>query len=512
MPQVANHAFETLIVVMSVTVLVILVMVVMVMGVRGHASSLPLLDHFCGPILTDARPKVRWEFRSWGEPPIVEEQIHTTSVTAQMKTTPPTWANTALLAFAGVFLLSSCSDGQLPDSLPFGDNAAAETTDTAALTSSDETPTSTTSADLPSLDPTSSETAEQGSTTTQEPPPPPLEPTLEVECATDPRTVTVTLSDPPDVPIDWELNVRRQPSGVGLDPVVELLFTGTGVPDEAIVHEVVANDLQFIVTSSNASGRAEAVVDVDRYSGCPIGASQQARVVERIDCVSGAFQFTPAPGSNILVDSVVVDRFGGTASTLQLNPSGTYRVPGWSGPDEVKAIVTFWDPDGRHVEHINHWCFGGPFGTELGGAYKVCADEAVMLAYPGEWVSSRDLGGSDCEFFRYGPVSNGADNNVTLNSLGATTLEDATASLLPPGPWIIADQEVLNAAAFSDRIGTVSGGERIRFALAWDNAPTLVRRVVWLVEVEGAVWRLEANIQGLEEIDGMANSLQFLPQ
>lgn len=429
-----------------------------------------------------------------------------------MMTTPPIRAHKAVVFVATVLLLAACSSDDVPGSLQFADDSPVDATvpEAEEVISGDETSTTTPLLDLAGSD-TETDDAASGPTTTQTPPPPPLEPTLEVECATNPRTVTVTFADDLDVPLEWELSARRLPGGPEAETVIESIAAGEGVPEEPMVHEVVTNDLTFIVSSTNASGSVEVEVDVDRYTGCPVAASFEGRIVEQIDCVSGAFRFSPAQPSDILVDSVVIDRVSGTDVTLQPNLSGTYLVPGWTGPEEVKAVVTFTDPTGLHAEHINHWCFGGPFGPDLGGDYKVCADEAVMLAYPGEWFSSIDLGGSTCEFFRYGPVT-GTDSNVTLRSLGATTLAEATASLLPPGPWMIADQEVVNPAAFSDRIGTISGGERIRFELSWDNAPSLVRRVVWLVEVEGVVWRLEANIQGLEEIDGMANSLQFLPQ
>ncbi len=445
-----------------------------------------------------------------------------------MRTLHATWATRrlVLVAVAALSFVACAGDDEgAPETLQFADDPADDpagnSAETADVTSTNRTTTSTTSVsastlvDIASLDIESLDNAAQGPTTTQVPPPAPLEPTLEVECATNPRTVTVTFADGPEVPLDWELSVTRQPGSTELDTLVEQLVSGTEVPEEPIVHEVVTNDLVFAVSTANASGSVEVAVDVHRYTGCPVAGSFQDRIVEQIDCVSGAFRFTPAIGSGIVVDSVVVDRVSASDSTLRVNQSGTYWVSGWSGPEEVKAIVTFRDSLGIYTEHINHWCFGGPFGSALGGDYKVCADEAVKLAYPGEWLSTIDLDGADgtsCAFFRYGPEDRRSDHNVTLESLGAMTLEDATVSLLPPGPWIIANEEAVNPSGFSDHIGTIAGGERIRFELAWDNAPSLVRRVVWLVDVEGIVWRLEANIQGLEEIDGMANSLQFLPQ
>jgi hypothetical protein len=422
--------------------------------------------------------------------------LHTTWVTKRL----------VLIAFAAL-LFVACAGEATPESLPFADDPAGDSAEAGEITSGDEAPTSTSLFDIDSL-----EDEVEGPTTTQVPPPVPLEPTLVVECATNPRTVTLTFADEFEVPLEWELAVRRRPSGIDRATVLETLDEGTEVPEEPLVYEVVTNDLRFSVSAENASGSIGIEVDVDSYTGCPEAGSLQGRAVEQIDCVSGAFEFTPALGSEIVVDSVVVDRVSGTDVTLPVSANGLYRVPGWSGPEEVKAVVTFTDSLGIHTEHINHWCFGGPFGRDLGGDYKVCADDAVMLAYPREWVSAIDGEGSDCAFFRYRPNAGSTDSNVTLSSLGAVTLDEAAASLLPPGPWIIANEEAVNPSGFSDHIGTIAGGERIRFELAWDNAPSLVRRVVWLVDVEGIVWRLEANIQGLEEIDGMANSLQFLSQ
>ena len=439
-----------------------------------------------------------------------------------MTTLHATWATNRLVLVAVAALLFVACTGEgygdgdgAPEALPFDDDFVGDSTETADVTSTSKTSTSTTSASATTLvDIEPLEDAAQGPTTTQVPPPAPLEPTLEIECATNPPMVTLTFADEPDVPLDWELTVRRQPGGTEFETLVEQVVSGTEVPEAPIVHEVVTNDLRFAVSAVNASGSVEVAVDVHRYTGCPVAGSFQGRIVEQIDCVSGAFRFTPAIDGEIVVDSVVVDRVSGTDVMLPVNTSGNYWVPGWSGPEEVKAIVTFIDSLGTYTEHINHWCFGGPFGPDLGGDYQVCADEAVKLAYPGEWFSTIDLDGADgttCGSFRYGP-EDGTDPNVTLEPLGAMTLEEATVSLLPPGPWIIANEKAVNPSGFSDHIGTIAGGERIRFELAWDNAPFLIRRVVWLIDVEGIVWRLEANIQGLEEIDGMANSLQFLPQ
>ncbi len=412
-----------------------------------------------------------------------------------------------VLVAAAVVLLAACSSESAPDSLPFVDDLDRDSGTSSDNARDDEEATLESLIDIESLN-----EAASGSTTTTVPPPEPQEPTLEVECATNPRTVTLSFADESDVPLDWEFTVRRQPGGTELESVVEQIAAGSDVPAEPIVHEVNTNDLSFAVSAANASGAVDAAVQVDRYTGCPVADSFEGRLVEQIDCVSGAFRFTPALNSDMTIDSVVVDRVSGPDATLPISTSGNYWVPGWGGPEEVKALVTFTDSSGTHTEHINHWCFGGPFGPDLGGDYKVCADDSVMLAYPREWYSAIDLDGSACTFFRYGPGSAATDHNVTLESMGQITIEEAKDALLPPGPWIIAREEPVNQNGFSDRIGTIAGGERIRFELAWDSAPTLTRRVVWLVDVEGIVWRLGANLQGLEEIDGMANSLQFLPR
>ncbi|MDW3177474.1 MAG: hypothetical protein R8J94_08825 [Acidimicrobiia bacterium] len=412
-----------------------------------------------------------------------------------------------VLAVAATVMFAACTSDGAPDSLPFVDDLDGDSNESSDIAGADEETTLESLLDIDSLNETVT-----GPTTTAVPPPEPVEPTLEVECATNPRTVTLTFADDADVPLEWELAVRRQPGGTDLETVVEQLASGSEVPSEPIVHDVNTNDLEFAVSVVNSSGAVDVAVKVHRYTGCPVADSFEGRLVEQIDCVSGAFRFTPAVNSDMAVDSVVVDRVSGTDAALPISTSGNYSVPGWDGPEEVKALVTFTDRSGTHTEHINHWCFGGPFGPDLGGDYKVCADDSVMLAYPREWVSAIDLDGSACSFFRYGPGSEATDHNVTLESMGQITIEEAKDALLPPGPWVIAREEPVNQNGFSDRIGTIAGGERIRFELAWDSAPTLTRRVVWLVDVEGIVWRLGANLQGLEEIDGMANSLQFLPR
>lgn len=417
-------------------------------------------------------------------------------------------AKSLIAALTTVVVLAACGgrDGSAPTALPLVDETESTTTavDDAAIVPST---TSTTVA-------TTTTTTTTSTTTTEAPPPVPLEPTLIVECATSPRTVTVTFADEPGTPLDWEFAVNRHPGGTGLAPISDVLDSGSEAPVDPVSYEIAPNDLGFTIESSNPSGSAEATVSVQRYTGCPVAGSMESRTVDHIDCVSGAFQFIPGAGSGITVESVLVDRIGGADDTLPVNPNGVYWIGGWDGPEEVKAIVTFSDALGTYEEHINHWCFGGPF-IGLGGDYKVCADEAVMIAYPADWVSTIDLDGPEgnsCAFFRYGPVDGHVDHNVTLESLGAVTMAQATANLLPPGPWIIANQESVNPSAFSDRVGTTAGGERIRFELAWDSAPTLSRRVVWLIEAGGQIWRLETNIQGLNEIDGMSHSLQFIVQ
>lgn len=410
---------------------------------------------------------------------------------------------TALIAAA--FILAACGGSYTgaPTALPLVDDVEATTTTTEA-TSTTAVPAST----------TTTIAATSTTTTTEAPPPIPLEPTLVVECATNPRTVTVMFQDAPGTPLDWEFQVTRHPGGTGLDPTIDLLASGAEPPSEPLTFEIAPNDLGFVVESVNDSGSAEATIGIHRYTGCPVAGSMQSRTVDHIDCVSGAFQFIPGVNSDITVNSVVIDRIGGTDESLPVNPAGVYWVRGWDGAEEVKAVVSFSDPVGTYEEHINHWCFGGPF-VGLDGEYQVCADEAVKIAYPSDWVSTIDLNGPEgtsCEFFRYGPEDGHVDHNVTLEALRKTTMAQATLDLLPPGPWIIANQQTTNPSAFSDRVGTTAGGERIRFELAWDSAPTLTRRVVWLIEVDTTVWRLETNIQGLDEIDGMSHSMQFVVQ
>ncbi len=419
-------------------------------------------------------------------------------------------------AAAAAFLLSACG-GSTPESLPLADAAqGVETQTTSTPEAVAPTTTVAQTAVTPTTGPTAvapTTTAAPTTTTTEAPPVAPTTPTVVVECATNPPTVTVTFAEAAGSPLDWELTVGRHPGGTGLPEVVDVLETGTVAPAGQVTHDISPNDLRFTVTSENVSGEADRTIPVHRYTGCPVSGSTESRVVDQIDCVSGAFRFAPAADSSITVQNVVVDRIAGADTALPVSPNGTYWVPGWNGPEEVKAIITYSDALATYEEHINHWCFGGPF-INMGGDYAVCADEQVKIAYPGSWVSSIDLNGPEgnsCSFFRFGPVDHVA-HNVTLEALKDTTLADAAADVVPPGPWVIADQKTFSANAYTDRIGTVSGGERMRIDLAWDSAPTEVRRVVWLIEVGDSVFRLESNLEGLDVIEGMASSMQFVVQ
>ncbi|MFT7475403.1 MAG: hypothetical protein ACI81L_002342 [Verrucomicrobiales bacterium] len=414
----------------------------------------------------------------------------------------------AVAGIAAAVILTACGGESVPAAVPFADDSPIEPGEVVSLDVSATTAPTTT-------DPSASDkdTEATTTTTTEAPPAAPIEPTLLVECATNPPQVSVSFVEDVETPLDWELSVARHPGGSGLASIVDVLSSGTEVPIEDIVHDVEPNDLVFTVLVTNESGVADATVSVLRYSGCPTSSSVQARVVDSIDCVSGVFHFSASSDSAIVVNSVVVHRWKGLDTGFAVNSGGNYWVPDWDGPAELKAIVTFTDPTGTHEEHIGHRCFDDPFGSALGDDYEVCADEALKIAYPGALVSTVELygpEGNSCGFFRRGAEDGRVHHDVTLESLGGVTLEQAVEDVLPPGPWVIANITTVSSGAFVDTIGATKGGARAGYELAWTDAPDDVRRKVWLIEANGKVWRLEANLQGLAAIDAMAQSIQFM--
>lgn len=414
----------------------------------------------------------------------------------------------AVAGFAAAVLLTACGGETVPDAVPFVDDSPIDSNEVVSADASPTTAPTTTN-------PFPIDEDDAATSTTEVPPPAPIEPTLLVECATNPPHVWVSFAEDFETRIDWELSVARHPGGTGLASVVDILASGAEVPLEDVVHDVEPNDLVFTVLAVNETGVASATASVLRYSGCPTSSSLQARVVDSIDCVSGAFHFSALSDSALVVNSVVVDRWNGLGTGFAVNSSGNYWVPDWDGPTELKAIVTFTDPTGTHEEHIGHRCFDAPFGSAVGSDYEVCADASVRIAYPGALASTVELygpEGNSCEFFRRGAEDGRVHHDVTLESLGSVTLEQAADDVLPPGPWVIANTTTVSAGAFVDPIGATKGGARAGYELAWAGAPDDVRRKVWLIEANGKVWRLEANLQGLAIIDDMAQSMQFVSQ
>ncbi len=422
----------------------------------------------------------------------------------------------ALIAL--VVVLSSCGENDAPEALPLAADQEVVAADTTTTTTSVEVPetTSTTAAPLETTSTTTSSTST--TTTTEAPPPVPQEPTLVVECATNPPHVSVTFAEPAGSELDWTVTRISHPGGTGLDAVRTEIASGSEAPDGPQIFETTPNTLQLDVSVENASGDEFAAVGVTRYSGCPHAGSLGRRTVDSIDCISGHFAFIPNEDSGITVDSVLVDRWVGSDTELLVRANGIYRVPDWEGPEEVKAVVTFSDASGTYEQHINHFCFGGPF-VNL-GEYKICTDEAMRIAYPADWVSAIDLGtgeGMSCEFFRSGPDDGVVAHHVTIGVLSDTTIAEAEETVLPPGPWTIVNTATQPAGSSFEPHGPFTKDfDRASYELAWTDSPDFVRRKVWLLELEVGsttkVWRLEANLAGLDAIDGMASSVQFFVQ
>jgi len=378
------------------------------------------------------------------------------------------------------------------------------------------TPSSTTAPTTTT--PSTTTTPPTTTTTTVAPPPPPVTPTLTVECATNPPHVEVRFNSPAGTASTWSVTHTNHPGETGLESIDTEVAAGTEIPEEPQIIVTSPNTLQLEVSVENESGEAYAAVGIARYSGCPTVGSVAARTVDAIDCVSGYFSFIPGEDSGITIDSVVVDRWVGSDAELLVRPTGLYRVPGWTGAEELKAVVAFRDATGRHEQHINHGCFNSPFPT--GQDYEICADSELRMMYPADLTSNLDLYGStnnSCSFFRVGPEDGRVDHHVTVEVLRDTTLAEAESSVLPPGPWTIAEQRTLPAGAYAEPVGPFTkAAERASYELAWSDAPDEIRRKVWLIESTSGgttnVWRIEANLAGLDVIDAMAGSIQFVSQ
>ncbi len=431
----------------------------------------------------------------------------------------------ALMALTMV--VASCGEADAPEALPLAADEPATVTDTTTTSVVVES-VDTTSTTIETLTNTSTSSSTTGSTsttgptttttTTKAPPPVPQEPALVVECATNPPHVSVTFAEAVGTELEWVVNRISYSGGTGQDPITTKLAAGSEAPDGPQIFETTPNTLQLEVTVENESGDEYAAVGVTRNTGCPFAGSLGSRTVDSIDCVSGVFAFIPDADSAITVDSVVVDRWVGSDTELLVRSDGIYRVSGWDGPEEVKAVVTFSDATGTYEQHINHSCFGTPFRNV--GPYKICSDEAMSIAYPSEWVSGLDLGfgeGMSCGFFRSGPDDGVVAHHVTLDQVAEATIAEAEANLLPPGPWMIVDSTTVPAGSYVEPLGPQTKNfDRASYELAWTDAPDFVRRKVWLFEVvvgsDTKVWRLEANLAGLDAIDGMASSVQFFVQ
>lgn len=437
-----------------------------------------------------------------------------------MKTSLTTSTFGQRLAIAGIALaLSACGGDQAPAALPQVDGQAPTVEQVQETTAGpiELVATSTTNAPDPTSAPTTTSSTTSTiapTTTTTTRPSPPSQPSLVVECATNPPHLRVEFEENAGIELEWVVTAHSHPGGTGLPMHTTELAAGTHVPAAPQTFDIDPNNLQFDVTVSNAVGEEFAAVGVSRFHGCPVANSLAGRVVDHIDCVSGVFQFRPMEGSGIIVNSVVVQKWQGERYELPVRTDGLFRVPDWNGAEEVKAVVSFTDGAGTHEEHINHWCHESPFGF---GDYEVCHDEAISIAYPSQWSSAIELypdaeGMQSCSFFRSGPEDGRTHHHVTLRPL-AMSLEEAAETVLPPGPWTVVNTKTIPAGSYIDPVGpTTKNFARVSYELAWTDSPEFIRRKVWLFEIGNKVWRMEANLQGLDAIDGMAASAQFFVQ
>ncbi len=375
-------------------------------------------------------------------------------------------------AFALALTLTACGGSdEVAEAPPIADDAPAETDaltpaqDLEPIVSEIALPTPTTTL-TPTTTTTAAPTTTTVVTTTSRPPITPAEPIITVECATNPPHVSVTFGDP-DVALDWAVGATLHPGGTGLPSVENELGTGTQTPVEPLSFEVAPNTLGIFATTTNAHGdEARSSVGVGRFTGCPVPNTLAAVLTDSIDCVTGAFTFAQGDAGPMLVDgepfdrsidveSIVVERWNGPSESIPVNEAGRYWVRGWDGPEEVKVVATFTAADGTHEQHINHYCFGTPFGDALGTDYKVCSDERLHVAYPQHLTSNIELDGPEgnsCRTF-YGP---GPDpeyqpsDQVTITSLGSMTLDEAAATLATHESITVTPVDAVEPSAYSN--------------------------------------------------------------
>lgn len=369
--------------------------------------------------------------------------------------------------------------------------------------------------------------AAPATTTTLPDAPAPVEPVIEIECATNPPHASVTFGDP-QVELDWLITASQHPGGTGLPSVNTEWGGGTSTPVEPQTIELNPNTISLTATTTNTLGEvAETRVSVERFTGCPVPNSFASSVYEPIDCVTGSFFFT-GRGTEILVngepfdtslvvDSVVVERWNGPSESLPVNEAGVYWVPGWDGTEEVKAVVTFTAADGTHEKHITHYCHEGPIG--LSADYQVCADERLYVAYPQSLVSNIDIDGPEgnsCSVFQ-GEATGSIDNTsdyVTITSLGNMTLDEAAATLNNgPADQIEFVDEIDAGAFFNPSSGLRKDFERHGYELSlYGDTELFVYSKVWLIDVDGEILKVESDFLGLDVIDSMVASMQFVAQ
>lgn len=356
----------------------------------------------------------------------------------------------------------------------------------------------------------------------------PVEPVIVIECATNPPHASVTFGDP-EVALDWTVTAGQHPGGNSMPSITSEWGAGTVTPVEPLSFDINPNTLSITATTTNALGEeASTQVSVTRFSGCPVANSLASRVIDHIDCVTGAFLFAEYDAGEILVngvpfedgfvvDSVVVERWNGPDDTLAVNESGQYWVPGWDGPEEVKAVVTFTASDGTHEEHINHFCGGMPFGEGVGSDYDVCSDERLHIAYPAYLASNIDIDGPEgnsCSVFRAGGEDGHLSHEITITSLGNVGFDEAAQLLLPHESFSITGETIVTPSATANpSSGLRRDFERRGYEIShYGETELTVAFKVWLINVDGEMLKVETGYSGVDIIDGMVTSAQFIVQ
>ena len=355
---------------------------------------------------------------------------------------------------------------------------------------------------------------------------PAVEPVIVVECATNPPHGSVSFGDV-EAELDWSITTSLHPGGTGLPSVTNEWGSGVQTPVQPVIVELPPNTIRITASTTSPTGETrETSASIERFTGCPTPNSWAGFQADSIDCVTGAFVFASFESDgeflidgepfdrSFVVDSVVVERWNGPTNELHVNEGGNYWVPDWNGAEEVKAVVTFTAADGTHEKHINHFCHDGA-GFQIGPNYQVCSDERLHIAYPENLVSNIEIEGAEgnsCSVFQ-GESDTGdfTSDHVTISSLGEMTLDEAEASFTVDRFELV---DVVDADTYSNPpSGLRRDVERRGYELSHVvDDETIVYSKVWLIDLDGEILVVQSDFHGLEVIDSMVATLQFIIQ